>query len=472
MNAKGRNLPAVAHFPSKQFLLAPLLALSCALLTGCPRNDYTVELTPGTNGVERTLTFYRADGDSNGVPNYQDFPANELSAITGLYPPGAVKPDGKRYVARGKFFGPLPGDVGGAGAYTNLITSLGNAGFYVERFRGHDDLVANTTRQFATADKITDLVIGWARTEFGHDRGWKNLHRFLDENVRHDLKNAGLYYQLGAVVTLYETNAPDEFFVRFGQYLLERGYFRLADAPQLYASDGASALALMQRLAADKMGVSTNEPLPKSFAVFTDTAALEKSWTNYLARTSLYRDKLKDWEKKRKAKPDIKKPEPSDVTTDLLEELLEPLNLFGGGDTDHLVVKLALDRAPIRSNGRWRDGQVIWEANLDANRALPVLCYAGWSRPDTGFQESHFGKVVLEGDGLMDYCLWFHGLTAQQAGDWEKILAGLSSGEALPEQLEAFKHKIKPDDGNTSPSNTPPEESGTNSVSKQPGLVP
>jgi hypothetical protein len=458
MKAKGRNFPAAAHFPNKQFLLAALLALSGALLTGCPRNDYTVELKPGTNGVERTLTFYRADGDSNSIPNYQDFPTNELTTITRLYPAGAVKPDGPRYVARGEFSGPLPGDVGGAGAYTNLTTSLGDAGFYVERFRGHDDLATRTSQQFATADKITDLVIGWARTEFGRDRGWKNLHRFLDEDVRHDLKNAGLYYQVGATVTLFATNAPDEFFVRFGQYLRERGYFRLADVPQLYASDGASALALMQRLTADKMGVPTNGPMPKSFAVFAKINALEKSWTNYLARTDLYRAKLKDWEKKRKAKPDIKKPEPSEAATDLLEELLEPLNLFGGGENDHLVVKLALDRAPDRSNGRWRDGQVVWEANLDANRALPVLCYASWSRPAAGFQESHFGKVVLEGDGLTDYCLWFHGLTAQQAGDWEKILAGLSSGEALKEQLEAFKHKIKPDDGSVSPTNAAAEK--------------
>ena len=97
------------------------------------------------------------------LPITWNSPTNELTAITRVYPPGAVKSDGKRYVARGEFSGPLPRDVGGSGSYTNLITSLGGAGFYLERFRGNDDLVARTTRRFHAADKVTDLIIGWTR---------------------------------------------------------------------------------------------------------------------------------------------------------------------------------------------------------------------------------------------------------------------------------------------------------------------
>lgn len=466
MNPKGRDFPGAGGVSRERFLLASFLAMLCALLTGCPHNDYTVELKPRTNGIERTLTFYRADSSSNGAPNYLEFPTNELTAITRVYPPGAVKSDGKRYVARGEFSGPLPRDVGGSGSYTNLTTSLGGAGFYLERFRGNDDLVARTTRQFAAADKVTDLIIGWTRTEFGRERGYKKLRNFLDEDFRHDLKNAGLYFWIGEISDLTDTNAPEEFMARFGQYLLERGCLRLSDVPELYTSDGYSALSLIQRLAAEKMGIPANGPLPKSFAVLSDFTALEKSWTNYLAKTDLYLAKVKDWEQKRKAEPGLKKPEPSNLTDDLFEDLLEPFKIFGDGETDHLTVKLALGRAPNHSNGRWQDEWVVWEADLDANRALPVLCFASWSSPAVEFQEAHFGKVVLDGDDLTEYCLWFNGLNGKQAGEWEKILAGLQPGQALKEQLDAFKRKIKSDSGRNSQTNAPAKEPGTNSISK------
>jgi hypothetical protein len=439
----------------------------CPLLTGCPHNDYTVELKPKTNGVERTLIFYRADGiNSNGVPDYQAFPSNELAAITRVYPSEAVKLDGQRYLARGEFAGPLPNDVGGVGSYTNLVTSLGDAGFYMERFRGNDDLATKTARRFLAADQIADLVIGWTRAEFGRERGYKKLRNFLDEDFRHDLKNAGLYYQFGAAITLSDTNAPEEFMARFGQYLLERGYLRFSDVPELYSSDGYSALSLIQRLAAEKMGMPANRPLPKSFAVLADYAALEKSWTNYLVMTDLYRAKVKDWEQKRKAETGLKKPEPSNLAGDLFEDLLGPFEIFGDKETDHLTVKLALGRAPNHFNGQWRDGWVVWETDLNANRALPVLCFASWSSPAVGFQEAHFGQVILDGDDLTEYCLWFNSLSEKQAGEWEKILASWQPGQGFKGKLDAFKRKIQLDNGRILQTNAPAEESGTNSVSK------
>src|SRR3989442_15157566 len=64
------------------------LAAMGLLVTGCPRNQYIVELTPRGKVVERKLTFYREDGtDTNGVPHYQRFPQDELAAIRKLYPP-------------------------------------------------------------------------------------------------------------------------------------------------------------------------------------------------------------------------------------------------------------------------------------------------------------------------------------------------------------------------------------------------
>ena len=234
MNPKGLGRPDPGSFSGKEFFALSLLALLAVLVTGCPHNEYTVELKPTTTGVERTLTFYRVDGNnSNGTPNYLPFPSNELAAITGVYPAGLVKAEGQQHVARGEFSGALPADVGGAGSFKTCTASLGEAGFYLERFRGNDDLVGQTTRRFRAADQMTDLVIGWTKAEFGSERGYKKLRKFLNEDFRRDLKNAGLYFWVGQISALNDTNATEEFTARFSQYLLERGYLKLSDAPQL-----------------------------------------------------------------------------------------------------------------------------------------------------------------------------------------------------------------------------------------------
>jgi hypothetical protein len=430
----------------KRFGLAASLALLAALVTGCPHNDYTVELKPTASGVERTLTFYRADGsDSNGVPQYQDFPSNKLAAITRVYPSGNVKRDGQRRVATGEFAGALPDDVGGVGTYTNFATSLGAAGFYLERFRGNDDLAGKTAKRFHAADQLTDLVIGWTQTEFGRERGCKKLRKFLDEDFRNDLKNAGLYFWIGGATGLTDTNAPEEFTARFSQYLFERGYLKLSDAPALYSiftdrGDNSALLRLVQRLAAEKMGIPASEPLPKSFVVLNDSKALEKSWGKYLTRSDLYRAKFKEWERDKKTDPKLEPPKPLNAMDELFADLL------GGsdGETDHLTVKLALAHSPNHTNGKWHDGQVVWEASLEKNRALPALCYAGWSSPDAQFQQAHFGRVLLDGDELTQYCVWHSGLGAEQVQQWELFLAGLQPGEELKKKLAAFQFTAEP----------------------------
>src|SRR5260370_26219470 len=201
------------------------LAALTALVTGCPHNDYTIELTPRGNVIERKLVFYRADGtESNGVPKYEGFPSNELAAISALYPHGALTQEGERHFARGEFSGAAPGDVGGAGAYTNYSSSLGSAGLYIERFRGSDDLSAQQEKRLTAADQLADLVVGWSQAEFGHEPRYENLRRFLDVDVRRDLKNAALYSWAGELASSYEEHAREEFIWQIGLNRVEHGY--------------------------------------------------------------------------------------------------------------------------------------------------------------------------------------------------------------------------------------------------------
>lgn len=450
MKSTSRNFPG---FSVGRLLPVLFLALVCALVTGCPHDDYTVELKPVPGGVERTLTFYRADGsNSNGVPDYEEFSSNQLAAISAVYPTGGVKQDGEKYVATGEFAGALPNDVGGAGSYTNFTTSLGDAGFYLERFRGNDDLAGQTEKRFHAADQITDLVIGWTQSQFGRERGYAKLHKFLDEDFRQDLKNAALYFWTAQVNALSDTNADEEFTARFCQYLLERGDVKLSDVPKLCLAfeeggDESVLLPLIQKLVAEKMGIPASGPLPKSLAILNDPAALEKSWETYLSRSGLYRAKIREWEKEKKTNQKLEAPKPDDVMDDLFGDLLEPFDLFGG-EADHLTVKLALNHAPNHSNGKWQNGQVVWTDDLDPNRALPVLYYADWSDPDGQFQKAHFGDVILDGDDLSEYCLWQNSLDGNQTHEWDSFLANLQPGDDLREKLEAFQFTFKPADTN------------------------
>jgi hypothetical protein len=441
--------------PSRKPSLCPSLPFALALLalvvTGCPRKEYIVQLQPQGPVLERTLVFYCADGaNSNGVPNYDRFDTNELTAIAALYPAqgpalNLTNGDGRHQV-RGEFTNALPADVGGAGAYTRLATSLGAAGFYEERFRGNDDLAGIAAQRAQAADQLADLLLGWSRRELGREPGYRKLRQFLDVDFRRDLKNLGAYRWEAQVVGNYITNADEEFMVRFGQYLCERGYFQVEELPGLFRDmNGGDSSALwrrIQRLVARKMGASGSGPVPAALGFLADETSLETSLNKYLAGTDLYHAKLRAWQADKKRKPDTKPPEPSEVMADAAGALLA-FHMFGG-TPEHLTVRLSLPAAPVHSNGRWDEAlkQVVWDADLgDRTNAtlLPVACYASWVQPDEAFQQAHLGKVVLTGDELTEYCLWRGSLTAASGDAWDAFLAGLQPGAGLTNRLAAFR---------------------------------
>ena len=434
-----------------------VLAAMALVVTGCPHNEYIVQLKPQGNVIERTLVFYREDGvnTNTGIPNYQPFDAAELAAITSLYPVQSLANDGGRYVARGEFTTEMPDDVGGSGAYTNLTTSLGEAGFYVERFRGNDDLAGMTERRFKAADRLADLFVGWSQMELGREPGYDKLRQFLDVDFRRDLKNLSVYWWEGQLASGYKTNASEEFAVRFGQYLLERGYFTVGEIPVLFrdvsGNDPQALLHRIQRHVARKMGVPETEPVPASLAFLADKTMMNNSFDQYLAGTDFYRAKLKQWEEDKKLKPDTKQPEPSEVAGDAVGNLVE-FDLFG--KSDHLAVRLSLPSAPVHSNGRWDEAlkQVVWETDIeDRTNAshFPFFCYASWAQADQEYQKTHFGRVVLTGDELTQYCLWRSSQDKQFGGEWDAFVASLQSGSGLVERIDAFRFPGEPDQAGT-----------------------
>ena len=449
--------------------LPVLLAALAFLVTGCPKNEYVIDLKPQGKSLERSLEFHRADGgNTNGIPMYEAFDPSELALIAAGYPTDSLQTKGSNcYVVQGKFTSQMPPDVGGAGTYTNLVTSLGTAGFYVERFRGTDDLAGIIERRIKAADQFADIFVGWSRMELRRKPNYEKLRHFLDVDFRRDLRNLTLYCWENQLVSDYKTNdlegkpgtdwlalysnssVTEEFAVRFGQYLFERGYFRVGELPPLCRAllgDEMDAQAVrlgIQRVVARKMDVPDSAPIPRLLDILADEASLTNSFAKYLASTEAYRSKLKQWEKDKKLKPDALKPESPEAGAD---DVYRALGLFDDrrGSPDHLMVRLALPTAPIHSNGRWNDArkQVIWESNIESRTNamhLPVTCYASWAQADESFQKDHFGKVALTGDELSKYCLWRSGLSIQRGNEWNAFLSGLKPGTELIKKLDGFR---------------------------------
>ena len=465
-------------------------AVMTLLITGCPHNQYIVELTPRGPLMERKLTFYREDGTgTNGLPNYQFFPRDELAWIGRLYPRGVLTREGERRTVVGRFAGAMPADVGGAGSYLNLSSSLGNAAVYAERFRGDDDLTARMEKRSKAADQLTDLIIGWSDREMGHERNYRRLRHFLDTDFRRDVKNMSFYTWMLQASDAAKRGALEEFPLRFGQYLVERGYLKVEDLPDIFriATDNGPErlMLLIQRLVAAKLGISRSDATPPGLAMLADADATWKSWADYLRTTPVYRARLRHWQKEkilwgvRVAQQDVAdflksrgqtnsvsprsasptKPDPTDVAAELTLELLE--NQFLSLETeDHLAVRLSLPSAPTHTNGKWDEiaKQVFWESDLEQRTnavRLPMFCYASWSEPNEGFQSELFGRVILWGEELMKYCFWRGSLNSAQAGEWEAFLTGFKPVVEWTNRLAAFRFSGeagKPENGQQSAS--------------------
>ncbi len=74
----------------------------------------------------------------------------------------------------------------------------------------------------------------------------------------------------------------------------------------------------------------------------------------------------------------------------------------------------------------------------------PVVAYAAWDTPNVAVQEACFGKVVLKGQPLATYCVWYHGLTDAERQEWDEFLTRLPQGEEMEAAIQAFRFRGEP----------------------------
>ncbi len=54
-------------------------------------------------------------------------------------------------------------------------------------------------------------------------------------------------------------------------------------------------------------------------------------------------------------------------------------------------------------------------------------------------QTVRFGKVVLDDIELASYCLWYRGLSKDEANEWDGFIDSLKSEGEVVERLQAFR---------------------------------
>jgi len=408
------------------WLALPMLPLA---LGGCPYNRYRITMTPCGDRFERTLTVARLDDQPARTPAHQDLPSNELTAIAKLYAEHETTDDGTVHVFSGVFEKTTPDDVGGAGFYRRYAADLGVAYVYSERFRGDDDLAGQMRARQAAADAITGHLIGWFAAELGNEPGWDKLRTWMDNAVRRDIANIGMYAWVNKALNDVQADGAEEVWSRMLQFFCERRYLQPDDMPLLVAAISnqdktteTAVLGFLKRLIADQMGVPADKPAPKALSFLNSGQSAEASLKAYVRTTDAYR--------KLQTGAQGESPEPLKV----LEEPAATLMDLGAGTPDVVQVTLKLGAKPDHTNGQWdaECGAATWSRSIPPGRdskapGLPAYVYASWAEPNVEAQARLFGRTALDGEALWTYCLLHARLTPEQQIAWAKGLSALGA---------------------------------------------
>lgn len=419
-----------------------VLALVAVTLAGCTRNVYDVELAPAGSSLERKLTVKQQNIPESDPPNAFE---NEMRRIAEAYGVAAPTP-GKSHVFRGRFTGRMPNDVGGYGTFTRWDTPLGAAAVYIERFRGNDDMVDVMQSRKAVADRVADLLVAWLGAELKAEPEWPALRRFLDENLRRDLQNLSILAWSSDLAGSSEPSA--ERYIRMLQYIVERGYLEPREIPAINRAfadclrgENERLTTWFAQLIAARAGGGAWR-MPERLAT---PDAVVKSLTIFLETTVEYARLHDEWEQKIKMDPDAMKPDGMAVAGQLVLNLL-----LGGGNVqlggDWLDVALKTGRPAVFTNGRWSVDQekIRWPQQVLGREGFPPIMYAVWDEPDEACQKSHFGAVVLRGQSLLGFCIWYRGLTVAERKEWDAMIDRLVPESNHEKILSDFRFSREP----------------------------
>lgn len=429
-----------------------LIAL-LALLVGCETRVYQLRLEPTSAGLRRTLTVWK---EKQGDEANLRFEADDLKRLAGLYSEHPSAVEDVRQTFRGTFAERMPADVGGHGTFRTVVTPLGTASWYWERFRGTTDPDGEYYDRRAAVDRLVDLVVGWLDERLQDAPHQAAVHRFLDRDFRQDARNVALYCWLATSddrpdAVIFDSlptphRAPDAL-LSAGQYLVEHGYLEPSGVGgfDFGGADGsAAALRTVRRLLAVKSGLDARRA-NALFPFLTDVDEVRASWTEHLKKTPEYARLKKEW------KPDPEKPAEADGPAPelVVEDLFAQAVTFElTGNRDELRLTLVVPAAPHETNGEYdaAGGAIAWLRHLHGRRELPTVCYAAWSVPNEKFQRLHFGDVPLAGETLAKFAGYFRQLSEPQRAEVAAHLKTIEPGDALRGRVRDFRFTVTADD--------------------------
>jgi hypothetical protein len=417
------------------------------LLCGCHSQHYEIALTPQRERIERVATVSRTSSQNNSRP--VAVPDDELNRFAGLYSQ-TLPTVGHKHAFRGEFGERLPDDVGGHGAYARYASPCGSVTVYLERFRGGHDIVGELDASRAAVGQLVELLVGWTDGELGPDPHYPAVREFLTTTFRRDLENLStLIYVAGTNETPVAAN-DEATLARITLFLHERGYVTAAEVPAfIRANEDLSTRGDPRAIGRWLHGVAVRHLKLDNEAVIVlkDYARLEASLSRFLRETPEYRE-LKTKAEQDGDQADV---DPWQVLSEPLLRALFPRNFLLA--SDHVAVRLASDIKPFATNGEWRDAErdVQWDLRIEPREPglghqFPRLSYALWATPDVEFQTRHFGKVVLNEQELLHYCLWYRGLTPAEAEEWNRFVETLQPDEALFQRVKTFQFRNEPPD--------------------------
>ena len=376
----------------RRFLVLVLIGM--VAVAGCQVRKYELEMTPREGQLERKLTVFeqRMDGEKWVDVAVED---GELARIAAQYGVDVPKSGGPRHSFLQKFAGRLPDDVGGYGTYTRWSTSLGTATAYVERVRGDDDIAGDLDQRRAAVQRLVALLIGGLEKELAGTPEWPKLRGFLDGEFRRDLVNLSIYIKSLELVAAHDRlhSAADR-----------------DDAP-----GGQTELCLRMAQYFVERGYLTPSQLPDW--IYAVDQAMQERPGPLIAM-------IQRWLASRIGVP---------------ADQPVPASLARLNDTASL-------RASLRSYLQASDAE---PTNSSVHRSLPDILFALWAEPAAEKQIEHFGKVVLNDEELVQYCLWRCGLPEEKARLWEAFLGGLKPGADLIERINGFRFADESKDAKT-----------------------
>jgi len=431
---------------------------------GCEHDRYEITMRREGAVVHRTLTVCRvaAGKGRDGGDRFLPYPQEKLAAFAKLYGKQSSRPGHRAHTFTGTFRGALPNDLGAQGAVVYVHSSMGRAVGYVERFRGDDDVAGAILRQLEAADRLMDLLVICAESEFGRQEGFAKLRAFLDKDARRDLKNLLMYIRMGggfdalAAAAKAEHRSGDTLVARLVQYLLERGYFGSDEVPHVARLLGGGgppnerrAEQALRHVLTHKVGLGDKERelVESVVAFFKDPNRPQASFEDAVRQSPDFQARVRAWRNRPPGDANAPEPTPDDVMGEIAKDLLS-WELRLSSRPDELTVTFAAEGPPLRTNGEWDKGRraVVWKASLDPEGSpscrLPLVCYALWIEPDRAFQKAHFGRVVLEGRDLLDYCIWRRTLPAAGARALDDFLGSLEPGGDLAQRVRAFRQTV------------------------------